>query len=131
MTVVDSSQTVVNRCAVTVTPNQSMIDWTRPFWTPQEQHHPVVESSLYLIPTYDNESQALACLQGCYEAIFASELNLWCRDQQLWPRSRNFELFLAWFSLQFHHLVEDLGGEPLGCLAVDPSFEERLREGLN
>lgn len=131
MTVVNQPATVVNRCAVRVTPSQPMIDWTRPFLTPQEQHNPAVESSLYLIPTYDDEAQAMICLQGCYGAIFAAELSLWCRDQELWPRSRSFELFLSWFSLQLHHLVEDLGSEPLACLEVNSRFEDRLRDVLS
>ncbi len=131
MTVVDPPKTVVNRCAVVVTPKQPMVDWTRPFWTPQEQQNPVAESSLYLIPTYDNEAEAIARLQTCHEAIFVAELTLWCRDPELWPRSRNFEVFLEWFSLQFHHLVEDLGQEPLEVQDLDPQFENQLRDALN
>jgi len=131
MTVVDPPMTVVNRCAVAVTPRQPMVDWTRPFWTPQERANPMPESSLYLIPTYDDEAQALSCLQACHGVIFAAELSLWCRDQELWPRTRNFELFLEWFSLQFHHLVEDLGQEPLCRQATDSQLENQLRDALS
>jgi hypothetical protein len=99
--------------------------------TPQERQNPAPESSLYLIPTYDDEAQAFRCLQACYEAIFAAELSLWCRDQELWPRSRPFELFLEWFALQFHHLVEDLGLEPLCCQAANPQLENQLRDALS
>ena len=131
MTVDDPPKTVVNRCAVVVTPRQPMVDWTRPFWTPQEQQMLVTESSLYLIPTYDNEAEAIARLQSCHAAIFAAELSLWCRDQELWPRARGFEMFLEWFSLQFHHLVEDLGLEPLAVHGLDPQFENQLRDALS
>jgi len=131
VSVVDPPMTVVNRCAVIVTPRQPLVDWTRPFWTPQERQNPAPESSLYLIPTYDDEAQAFRCLQACYEAIFAAELSLWCRDQELWPRSRTFELFLEWFALQFHHLVEDLGLEPLCCQAADSQLENQLRDALS
>ncbi|MCX5969180.1 MAG: hypothetical protein NTV57_16420 [Cyanobacteria bacterium] len=131
MTVDDPPKTVVNRCAVVVTPRQPMVDWTRPFWTPQEQQMLVTESSLYLIPTYDNEAEAIARLQSCHTAIFAAELSLWCRDQELWPRARGFEMFLEWFSLQFHHLVEDLGLEPLAVHGLDPQFENQLRDALS
>ncbi len=131
MTVDDPPKTVVNRCAVVVTPRQPMVDWTRPFWTPQEQQTLVTESSLYLIPTYDNEAEAIARLQSCHAAIFAAELSLWCRDQELWPRARGFDVFLQWFSLQFHHLVEDLGLEPLAVHGLDPQFENQLRDALS
>ena len=131
MTVIDPPLSVVNRCALSVTPRQPMLDWTRPFWTAQERQNPVAESSLYLIPTYDNEAQAIACLENCFEAIFAAELNLWCRDRELWPQARNFELFHSWFSLHFHHLVEDLAQEPLGFLEVSSGFADQVREGLN
>ena len=131
MTVDDPPKTVVNRCAVVVTPRQPMVDWTRPFWTPQEQQMLVTESSLYLIPTYDHEAEAIARLQSCHAAIFAAELSLWCRDQELWPRARGFEMFLEWFSLQFHHLVEDLGLEPLAVHGLDPQFENQLRDALS
>jgi len=131
MTVVVPPLSVVNRCAVAVTPKQPMVDWTRPFWTAQERQNLVAESSLYLIPTYDDEAQAIACLENCYEAIFAAELTLWCRDRELWPRARSFELFQAWFSLQFHHLVEDLAQEPLGFLEVNTDVVDQVRDGLN
>ena len=121
---------VVNRCAVSVAPRQPMIDWTRPFWTREDMEGLGEEQSLYLLPTWDDEGELEQRLQERWAAIFDAELELWCRDQQLWPTSRSYRMFLAWFELCFYPLVEDLGGEPLGSFEAEEGFEASVREAL-
>lgn len=121
---------VVNRCAISVAPKQPMLDWTRPFRIPEDQHGTDDEHSLYLIPTYDDAAGAMEHLQQHHEAIFAAELELWCQDRALWPRDRSLERFLEWFTLRFHPLVEDLGGDELQTYPVDTAFEEAVAGAL-
>ena len=122
---------VLNRCALAVAPNPPMREWSRPFWTREDQGGGPADESLYLIPAYDNEGAALAVLSELHEQIFAAELDLWCVDRQLWPSPRSFDLFLQWFSLRFFPLVEDLGVEPLVAYRVGEGFHGSVADALD
>lgn len=121
---------VLNRCAVTVVARQPMLDWLRPFASGEERELARSDASVYLLPCYEDEREAWQCLRSVSARIFAAELELWCRDVELWPSDRSFEVFQQWFTPHFHHVVEDLGGEPLRSLAVDPALEAELRQAL-
>ena len=119
---------VLNRCAVTVVARQPMLDWMRPFASEEERELARCDASVYLLPSYNDEKQAWQCLGAVSDRIFAAELELWCRDAELWPNERSFEVFQEWFAVRFHHVVEDLGSEPLRALASDPALEADLRQ---
>jgi hypothetical protein len=121
---------VVNRCAISVAPRRPMLDWSRPFWTREDMEGLGDEQSLYLLPTWDDEGELQRRLAERWPAIFEAELDLWCRDRQLWPHPRDFALFQEWFELRFFPLVEDLGGEPLRNFELEEAFEATLRESL-
>jgi hypothetical protein len=121
---------VVNRCAIAVAPRRPMVDWSRPFWTREDMEGLGDEQSLYLLPTWDDESELQRCLDERWPVIFEAELDLWCRDRQLWPAPRDFAMFQQWFELRFFPLVEDLGGEPLRSFEIKEGFEASLRESL-
>jgi hypothetical protein len=69
-------------------------------------------------------------LQAGWAPIFEAELELWCRDRQLWPSPRSYAMFLEWFELRFFPLVEDLGGEPLRSFELEDGFEASVRDAL-
>jgi hypothetical protein len=121
---------VVNRCAVAVSARKPMIDWTRPFWTREDMEGLGEEQSLYLLSTWDEEREIERRLQERWAEIFESELELWSRDRQLWPPSRSYGMFLAWFELRFFPLVEDLSSEPLRCFEAQEGIETTIREAL-
>jgi hypothetical protein len=122
---------VLNRCALAVAPKAPMREWSRPFWTREDRVGGAEDESLYLIPSYDDETAALALLRELHEQIFAAELDLWCVDRQLWPTPRSFDLFLQWFSLRFFPLVEDLGLEPLMAYGVGERFIGTMSDALD
>lgn len=121
---------VLNRCAVAVAPKPPMRDWTRPYWTREDMESLGDEESLYLIPAYDDEEQAVAILRAHHEAIFRSELELWCRDPDQWPSPRGFALFEAWFRVRLFPLVEDLAAEPLRTYDNGGDQSGSLRQAL-
>jgi hypothetical protein len=121
---------VLNRCAIAVAPRSPMREWSRPFGGPEDRGNDSEEQSLYLIPAYDDDAEALTLLSKLYEGIFSAELNLWCGDRALWPAPRSFDLFLQWFSLRLFPLVDDLGSEPLTVYAVPDRFRSRLGDAL-
>jgi hypothetical protein len=121
---------VLNRCAIAVAPRSPMREWSRAFWGPEDHRDDSDEPSLYLIPTYDDDAEALTLLGELYDGIFSSELTLWCDDRELWPAPRSFDLFLQWFSLRLFPLVDDLGSEPLTVFAVPDRFRSSLGDAL-
>lgn len=121
---------VVNRCAVAVAARRPMLDWSRPFLTREDMEGLGDEQSLYLLPTWDDGQQLEQRLQERWSAIFEAELELWCRDRQLWPSPRSYPMFLEWFELRFFPLVEDLGGEQLRSFELEPGFEAAVGDAL-
>lgn len=112
---------VLNRCAIAVTPREPMRTWRRPFET-REDMEALEEETVYLVPTFDDEQDALRCVEAHCRAIFEAELDIWCRDRRLWPQQRDPEQFQRWFRVRLFPLVEDLADLPL--TPYDP--EERL-----
>jgi hypothetical protein len=49
-----------------------------------------------------------------YAEIFERELSSWDSDDSNWPKPRTFALFLEWFEVHSHSIVEDLGRDELG-----------------
>ena len=121
---------VLNRCAIAVAPKPPMREWTRPFWTREDMEGLGDEQSLYLLPTWDDEQELRQRLEERWPAIFEAELDLWCRDRELWPKPRDFAMFQAWFELRCFPLVEDLGAEALRSFELEPGFEASVREAL-
>lgn len=121
---------LVNRCAVTLIPRQPMLDWLLPFVSAAEYQRLQQDSSVYLLPVFNDDQQAWQRLQSVSDRIFSAELELWCRDQQQWPQQRDFSVFLRWFSVHFHPLVADLAPEPLTLLSLDPDLTADLRRSL-
>lgn len=62
----------------------------------------------YLIPAFEDEHQRNGILIKVYADIFAEQLFYWCSDEGKWPRNRTLTLFIRWFELEFHSIVEDL-----------------------
>lgn len=121
---------VINRCAVAVAAKAPMREWSRSFWTREDMESLHEEESLYLIPPYDDDSQAQRILADHHDAIFRSELELWCRDSARWPTPRTLDLFHAWFAVRLFPLVEDLGGEPLSPYGDAEMIANQLRQAL-
>jgi hypothetical protein len=121
---------VVNRCAIGVGPRDPLIEWSRQVSRHKPMEWGADDQSLYLIPTYETDEEALDLLKEGFEAIFAAELDSWCRDQSTWPSPRTFELFLEWFEIRFYPLVEDLCEEELERDEVDEDFIEQVRSAL-
>lgn len=121
---------VVNRCAIGVGPKDPLVLWSRQVSRSNLMEWGGDDHSLYLIPTYGSEEEALDLLREGFEAIFAAELDFWCRDPATWPSPRTFELFLEWFEIRFYPLVEDLCEEELDRDVVDEDFFDQVRSAL-
>ena len=122
--------TAINRCAVGIGPRQPLVDWVRQVSGDHELCWGANEDGLYLLPEYEDNSQAILVLEENYDLIFEAELQSWCRDPALWPSPRTFALFQEWFEIRFYDLVDDLSRDELKHLEVDQAFEEQVRQTL-
>jgi hypothetical protein len=48
-------------------------------------------------------------LRKNYEDLFERELEDWYTDPKLWPKERSLALFHAWFDVELHTVLIDLG----------------------
>ena len=122
--------TAINRCAVGIGPRQPLIDWIRQVSGDHDMSWGANEDGLYLLPEYEDDSEAKVVLEDSYERIFEAELQSWCRDPALWPSPRTFALFREWFEICFYDLVDDLSRKELKYHEVDQAFEEQVRQTL-
>ncbi|MGE3164004.1 MAG: hypothetical protein AB7O52_03805 [Planctomycetota bacterium] len=106
---------VVNRNAVVVMPRQPFVDWIR-------RVSPVAtvtldeirdDYSCYLIPELLSRREQKEYLEQNFTAIFRQELTAWSADSASWPKSMTFRLFLEFFEVNFHSVVQDLVDDPL------------------
>ena len=73
------------------------------------------ERTVYLISDKDAEApeNVEQWLKWNYENIFESELESWYTDEKLWPENRTYRLFMEWFSIECHTVIEDTVGTPI------------------
>jgi len=99
---------MLNRGAVIVRPNQPFLDWAAQLDDSGIIPDPNDEQTVYLIPEYDDEVDALRILSEGYDIIFETELYGWHTHDSDWPKNRTFAMFRDWFHVEFHSVVDDL-----------------------
>ena len=99
---------MLNRSSVIVRPKQPYLDWAAQLDDSGIAPDPNDECTIYLIPEYDDDIQALEILSKCFDVIFEAELEGWHTAESSWPKKRDFKMFRNWFSFEFHSVVEDL-----------------------
>lgn len=101
---------MINRGSVIVRPKKPYLDWVLQLDDPGNDPGPDDEKTIYLIPTYDDDVEAMEILAKCFDIIFEEELACWHTDELAWPKNRTFAMFRDWFSFEFNSVVEDLCG---------------------
>lgn len=71
------------------------------------------EPTIYLMPEWESEYEALEHLREVSNSIFEEQLNGWYRVPAVWPRERDLDALLRWFECSFHSMVVDLGDESI------------------
>lgn len=101
---------MINRGSLVVRPKQPYLDWALQLDDSGIAPDPDDERTIYLIPTYEDDVEAMEILAKCFDIIFEQELAVWHTDERAWPKNRTFAMFRDWFSFEFHSVVEDLCG---------------------
>jgi hypothetical protein len=99
---------MLNRSVVMVRPKQPYRDWAESVDDSGLLPEGEGEQTIYLIPSFATDDDGWDILELMYEDIFDSELYGWHTDESAWPQNRSFELFLEWFDVAFHSVVENL-----------------------
>jgi hypothetical protein len=107
---------VINRSAVMVMPAQPFLDWLHradPTSAALSLDDLRREPTIYLLPEYDSEKEALGYLREYCSEIFEEQLDGWYRVPSGWPVDRTFDTFNRWFEFRFHSMLVDLCDEPV------------------
>ena len=107
---------MLNRSAVFLAPRKPYIDWanavdrTGQHFVENWQHE---GATIFLVPDFQTHEEIRAHVDQNFELIFEHYLDLWCEDQNKWPRPRTLEMFHQWFSVRIHTMIIDTVGEPI------------------
>jgi hypothetical protein len=107
---------MIKRSALLVKPGQPFLDWLRrvdPTSAQLTLEDLRREPTIYLLPEWETEEEALQHLAEVCSEIFEEELNGWYRVPTAWPEDREVHEFLRWFDCSFHSMVADLCDEQL------------------
>lgn len=99
---------MLNRSALVVRPKQPFLDWAAQLDDSGLAPLADGEQTIYLIPEYDDDEDAVRILNRVFAEVFERELFAWHTDETAWPKGRNLALFQKWFDVEFHSIVEDL-----------------------
>jgi hypothetical protein len=104
---------MLNRGAIIVRPNAPYLDWAAALDDSELLPDRDGEQTIYLVPEYGDDDEAMEVLAACYDLIFEGELFAWHTVEEDWPQDRSLEMFLEWFDVEFHSMVDDLCGYPI------------------
>ena len=117
----------INRGVVIIRPKQPFLEWLHAWDAARYTLEEISEdSTAYLVPQYTYDKEQIEILEDYFDYIFENELWSWCTDESMWPQERTFEIFLEWFSYEFHSMAFDLDvNTPLEYLE-DQIFPDNL-----
>ena len=102
---------MINRSAIVVRPAQPFLNWLQrvdPTSASLTLEDLRLEPTIYLLPEWESEEEALDHLSEVSSEIFEEQLNGWCRVPAVWPDDRGLNAFLHWFDCSFHSMVVDV-----------------------
>jgi hypothetical protein len=108
---------MLNRSLLVVRAKQPLLDWLRSLPDPEDNSTTLevinADASAYLLPSYDDDRDQHALLRSVFRPVFDDQLAGWWTDETHWPKKRTFTVFLEWFDLEWHSVIEDLVAAPL------------------
>lgn len=112
----------VDRSVAIVRPREPFLDWIKNL--PGSEIDITLEqlrtdSTVYLIPDFDEVEDALAAIDHIYGNIFEAELAEWSEEESTWPQERNLKLFWKWFDVSLHSLVIDITEDIEGGISIN------------
>jgi hypothetical protein len=103
----------VKRTALSVRPKAPYIEWANGLEVGGVKigSEFMPETTIYLVEDTAGLMLTLeTLLEPYYEALWEEELGDWHRVEEAWPIQRDLTTFMAWFEVEVHSMVLDLGG---------------------
>ena len=97
-----------DQSGVLIQPKQPYIDWTASLDNSSVALGFLDEPTFYLMPAWDDDSEAFQQLAEIFDVIFKNELASWHLCESNWPNHRSFEMFCTWFDFTFVSCIEDI-----------------------
>lgn len=108
---------MLDRSLVVVRAREPLLHWLRSLPDPEDESTTLEtlneDPSAYLVPVYDDDEERDDILRQAYDIIFEDQLAGWWTAEADWPQERTFEMFQAWFDVEWHSTVEDLVDAPI------------------
>ena len=108
----------INRTAVTIVGAQPYLDWTRRTEADVNRGTLTVArartyGSAYLLPELDLEEDIQEWVEDNVAWLFEFQLSAWTEDESTWPAARDLKMFRAWFRVDIHNVVIDIGDDDI------------------
>lgn len=109
---------VVNRTSVTVVGAEPYVEWTRSRDADFAKGTVTVArtrayGTAFLLPELEQEEDLLEWIEDNYAWIFEFQLSAWTEDESVWPAERDLKMFRAWFRIDLHSVVVDIGDDDI------------------
>lgn len=106
----------VNRGVIVLKAKEPYLDWANACNDETEQftvEDLAEDSTVYLVPDWLDDEELEGFLRRHARLILENELEAWITNKSLWPERRDYETLRAWFAIEAHSVVRDLGGGPI------------------
>src|SRR3954471_2043123 len=105
---------VINRTAVTIIGAGPYLDWTRRHDADFNRGSLTVAraemfGSAFLLPELELEEDIQEWVEDNFAWLFEFQLSAWADDESTWPAGRDLAMFRAWFRVDIHNVVVDVG----------------------
>ena len=104
---------MINRSAIILRPGPPFIEWASKLDDSGILPSFEGEQTVYLLPEFEDEMEAMEVLSEGYELLFEEQLAGWHTDESAWPKNRTFKMFREWFVIEQHSLIIDLCNYPI------------------
>jgi hypothetical protein len=109
---------VVNRLAITLTGADPYNDWARQNEADNDRGMLTVArakpyGSAFLLPEFELEEDVQEWIEENASWLFEFQLSAWTDDEASWPATRDLKTFRAWFRIDIHSIVVDMGDDEI------------------
>lgn len=113
----------INRSALLLRPSRDMVEWLNNVQAgPRETYQAQAgddDLHVFLVPEFDSADEGRDWLEENCEPFIRYVLEDWCADEDVWPKSLDWELFQKFFEYTIQTIVTD---------TVDDDYDEEEGE---
>ncbi|MGE0450987.1 MAG: hypothetical protein AB7Q29_15550 [Vicinamibacterales bacterium] len=109
---------VVNRTAISIVGAEPYVEWTRSRDADFNRNQLTVArarpyGTTVLLPEVEFEEDLQEWVEENYAWLFEFQLSAWTADESAWPAARDLNTFKAWFRIDLHSVVVDVGDDDI------------------